>query len=43
MAQKDVPPPPPTPPPGLSIGGNAIFLLVCGLFYGIRSLMLKIK
>ena len=33
-----VPPPiPPPPPPGLPIDGGILFLLVAGLFYGIRK------
>lgn len=33
------PPPPPTPPPGLSIGVNAMVVLVFGLFYGVKKLI----
>ena len=37
-----VPPPiPPPPPPGLPIDGGVIFLLLGGLFYGVKKIISK--
>lgn len=33
-----VPPPiPPPPPPGLPIDGGILFLLIAGIFYGVKK------
>ena len=37
-AQTVPPPVPPPPPPGLSIDGGIIFLLISGIFYGVKKL-----
>jgi len=30
-------PPPPPPPPGLPIDGGVLFLLIAGLYYGVKK------
>ena len=37
-AQAVPPPIPPPPPPGLPIDGGILFLLISGIFYGVRKL-----
>ena len=37
-----VPPPaPPPPPPGLPLDGSLVFLIISGLFYGVKKLRVR--
>lgn len=40
-AQAVPPPIPPPPPPGLPIDGGIVFLLLGGLFYGVKKIISK--
>lgn len=43
VAQSAPPPPMPPPPPGLPIDGGLTFLLVLGLFFGVKSILKSSK
>ena len=40
-AQAVPPPIPPPPPPGLPVDGGIVFLLLGGLFYGVKKIISK--